>query len=86
MQYKHGDVSNQDIRKLVVGENLSYAVYVGQQFANGNIEITRIEFNGRYSEKFGVPTYNIYAKQGNEEFLWKMPSNKNMVPEFNINF
>ena len=85
MQYSHGDLSSQDIRKLIIGVNLSYSLGVGQVF-NNSIEIVEISYNGRRSEKFGVQSYDVYVRSGNEKFLWKSISGHNIIAEFNINY
>ena len=84
MEYQHGDLSNQDIRKLIMGANLSYSLKVGQKF--GDSEIIEILYNGRRSEKFLVPSYDIYVEDNGQKFLWKSISGHNIIAEFNTRY
>lgn len=75
------DLSEHNIRKIVVGTDLGYSISVGQQFAGGKIEITNIEFNGEYMYKNGIQRFDVYAMVNGSISLWKSITNNNVLVE-----
>jgi hypothetical protein len=83
------DLSEHNIRKIVVGRDLGYNITVGQKFRVNNgqeLKITHIEFDGKYLSLHGIQKFDVYAEVDGVHFYWKSVANSDVMAEVDFNF